>query len=138
MTFQNEVQQYLVEHLAGRQSLIGEQVVSAIRSSGEILSSERLTDQQLVDHFPRLFADLVEYFLREVDAGTRRRTIEAALNHGTTRWQQGYELVEVVRELGIVRRSILEEGVEKFFETNSHWISSINDARTHLATFFAD
>ena len=47
MTFQNEVKQYLVEHLAGQQSLIGEQVVSAIRSSGEILSSERLSDQQL-------------------------------------------------------------------------------------------
>jgi signal transduction histidine kinase len=138
MTFQNEVKQYLVEHLAGQQSLIGEQVVSAIRSSGEILSSERLTDQQLIDHFPRLFADLIEYFLREVDPGTRRRTIEAALNHGMTRWQQGYELVEVIRELAIVERSILDHGIEKFFVENSQWVKSIEIARRILDSFFED
>ena len=81
MVLKNEVKQYLVEHLAGQQSFIGEEVVLAIRSSGEISSSEWLTDQDLVDHFPRLFADLIEYFLKEVDPGTRRRTIKAALSH---------------------------------------------------------
>jgi hypothetical protein len=60
MTLTSEVRRNLVEHLAGRQWLIGEQVVFAIRSSGEIFSSERLTDQQLIDHFPQLFADLAE------------------------------------------------------------------------------
>jgi hypothetical protein len=125
VALQNEVKRHLVEHLAGQQSHIGEQVVLAIRSSGEISSSKRLTDQQLIDHFPRLFADLVEYFLTEIDSGTRSRTIEAALNHGMTRWRQGYELVEVIRELGVVHRSILEHGIEKFFEENSQWINSI-------------
>jgi signal transduction histidine kinase len=138
MTFQNEVKQYLVEHLADEQSLIGERVVSAIRSSGEILSSERLTDQQLIDHFPRLFADLIEYFLREVDPGTRSRTIEAALNHGTTRWQQGYDLVEVIRELALVERSILDHGIKKFFQENSQWVESIDIARRILDSFFED
>jgi hypothetical protein len=59
MALTSDLRRYLVEHLAGRQSFIGEQVVIAIRSSGEISSSERLTDQQLIDHFPQLFADLV-------------------------------------------------------------------------------
>jgi signal transduction histidine kinase len=138
MTLTSEVRRYLVEHLAGRQWLIGEQVVFAIRSSGEIFSSERLTDQQLIDHFPQLFADLVEYFLTEADPSTRRRTINAALKHGLTRWQQGYELVEVIRELGIVHRSILDHGIEKFFEENSQWVNSINNARRHLGAFFED
>jgi signal transduction histidine kinase len=138
MTFENEVKQYLVEHLAGQQSRIGEQVVSAIRLSGEISSSERLTDQQLTDHFPRLFADLIEYFLREIDPSTRRRTLEAALNHGTTRWQQGYELMEVIRELAIVERSILDHGIEKFFDENSQWVKSIDIARRILDSFFED
>jgi signal transduction histidine kinase len=138
MTLTSEVRRYLVEHLAGRQWLIGEQVVFAIRSSGEIFSSERLTDQQLIDHFPQLFADLVEYFLTEADPSTRRRTINAALKHGMTRWQQGYELVEVIRELGIVHRSILDHGIEKFFEENSQWVDSINNARRHLGAFFED
>jgi signal transduction histidine kinase len=138
MALTSEVKRHLIEHLAGRQSLIGEQVVLAIRSSGEIASSERLTDQQLIDHFPQLFADLVEHFLTEVDPGTRRRTIEAALKHGMTRWQQGYELVEVIRELGIVHRSILDHGIEKFFEENSRWVNAIYDARRSLGAFFED
>jgi signal transduction histidine kinase len=138
MALTSELRRYLVEHLAGRQSFIGEQVVFAIRSSGEISSSERLTDQQLIDHFPQLFADLVEHFLSEADPSTRKRTIEAALKHGMTRWQQGYELVEVIRELGIVHRSILDHGIEKFFEENSQWVSSINNARRNLGAFFED
>ena len=138
MVLKNEVKQYLVEHLAGQQSFIGEEVVLAIRSSGEISSSERLTDQDLVDHFPRLFADLIEYFLKGVDPGTRSRTIEAALSHGKTRWQQGYHLVEVVRELAIVERSILDHGIEKFFAENSQWVNDIDKARRILDFFFED
>jgi signal transduction histidine kinase len=92
----------------------------------------------LIDHFPRLFADLIEYFLKEVDPGTRSRTIEAALSHGKTRWQQGYHLVEVVRELAIVERSILDHGIEKFFEENSQWINDIDHARRILDFFFED
>ena len=138
MALTSEVKRHLVEHLAGQQSLIGEQVVLAIRSSSEISSSERLTDQQLMDHFPQLFADLVEYFLTEADPGTRRRTIEAALKHGMTRWQQGYQLVEVIRELGIVQRSILDHGIEKFFEDNPQWVNSIDYARRILDDFFED
>ena len=138
MELTSEVRRYLVDHLVGQQSFIGEQVVFAIRSSGEISSSERLTDQQLIDHFPQLFADLVEYFLTEADPRTRRRTIDAALKHGMTRWQQGYELVEVIRELGIVHRSILDHGIEKFFEENSQWVNSINNARRNLGAFFED
>ena len=138
MALTNEVKRHLVEHLAGQQSLIGEQVVLAIRSSSEIASSERLTDQQLIDHFPRLFADLIEYFLSEIDPGTRRRTIGAALKHGMTRWQQDYSLVEVIRELGIVHRSILDHGMEKFFEENSQWVNNMRYARRTLGTFFED
>jgi hypothetical protein len=138
MALTSEVRRQLVEHLADRQSFIGQQVVFAIRSSGEIPSSERLTDQQLIDHFPQLFGDLIEHFITEADPGTRRRTIETALKHGMTRWQQGYELVEVIRELGIVHRSILDHGIEIFFEENSQRANSINIARRELGAFFED
>jgi signal transduction histidine kinase len=138
MALTSDVKRHLVEYLAGQQLFIGEQVVFSIRSSGEISSSERLTDQQLIDHFPQLFADLFEYFLTDADSGTRRRTIEAALKHGMTRWQQGYALVEVIRELGIVHSSILDHGIEKFFAENSQWTISINNARRDLGAFFED
>ncbi len=138
MTLATEVRRYLVEHLAGRQSIIAEQAVSAIRSSREIPSAERLTDQDLMDHFPQLFGDLVKYFLTDADPSTRRQTIEAALKHGTTRWKQRYELVEVVRELGIVRRSILDHGIENFFSENSQWLKGVHHAQRNLDVFFED
>jgi signal transduction histidine kinase len=128
----------LVEHLVARQAFIGEQVVFAIRSSHEIPSSERLTDQQLIDHFPQLCADLIKYFLTGADPSTRKQTIEAALKHGMTRWQQGYELVEVIRELGIVHRSILDHGLEKFLVENPQWTDGVSNARKNLGAFFED
>ncbi|MBV9643876.1 MAG: HAMP domain-containing histidine kinase [Verrucomicrobia bacterium] len=138
MALTSEVKRSLVEYLDSQRPLIGEQAVSAIRSSNEISSSERLTDQQLIDHFPKLFADLIEYLLTNGDSGTRRRTIEGALRHGMTRWQQGYALVEVIREVGIVQRSILDEGIERFFEENSQWSESVHDVRRNLGGFFED
>jgi signal transduction histidine kinase len=138
MTLASEIKRYLIEHLADRQLLIAEQAVSAVRSSREITSAERLTDQELMDHFPQLFGDLVKYFLTDADPSARRQTIEAALEHGTTRWKQGYELVEVVRELGIVRRSILDHGLEKFFAENSQWLNSVSHAQRNLDDFFED
>jgi signal transduction histidine kinase len=138
MALTSEVNRYLVEHLVGRHSLIAEQVVLAIRSSSEIASSERLTDQELIDHFPQLFSDLVDYFLTDADPATRQRTVEAALNHGMTRWQQGYQLVEVIRELGIVEQSILDHGIERFFESNSDLVDSVTNARRNLGDFFED
>jgi signal transduction histidine kinase len=138
MTLASEVKRFLIEHLAGRQSLIAEQAVSAVRSSREIPSAERLTDQELMDHFPQLFGDLVNYFLTDADPRTRRQTIEAALKHGTTRWKQNYQLVEVVRELGIVRLSILDHGIERFFAENSQWLNSVNQAQRNFDVFFED
>jgi signal transduction histidine kinase len=138
MTLAHEVRGYLVEYLAGRQSLIAEQAISAIRSSREIRSAERLSDLELMDHFPQLFGDLVRYFLTDADPSARRQTIEAALKHGTTRWKQSYELVEVVRELGIVRRSILDHGIENFFALNSQWLKSVSHAQRNIDVFFED
>jgi signal transduction histidine kinase len=138
MALTSEVNRSLVEHLVGRHSFIAEQVVLAIRSSSEISSSERLTDQELIDHFPQLLAGLAEYFLTDADPGTRRRTVETALSHGMTRWQQGYQLVEVIRELGIVESSILDHGIERFFESKSEWADSVANARRNLGSFFED
>lgn len=138
MAVANEMSRRLVEFLVGQQPFIGEQVVRTIRAIGIIRSAQALTDQELIDHFPQLFADLVEYFITEADPETRKRTVAAAINHGMTRWRQGYELTEIVRELGLVHRAILEHAVEKFFESNPQWIEGSKATWKNLAGFFED
>jgi signal transduction histidine kinase len=138
MAVTDEVTRHLVKFLVGKQAFIGEHVVQIIRSSGTIRGAQALTDQELIDHFPQLFADLVEYFITEADPQTRKKTIEAAVKHGQTRWQQGYQLTDVVRELGLVHKSILEHAIEKFFAEFPHWIDNRNSAWKNLAGFFED
>jgi signal transduction histidine kinase len=44
----------------------------------------------------------------------------------------------VIRELGIVEQSILDHGIERFFESNSELAHSVRDARRNLGDFFED
>jgi hypothetical protein len=138
MATKDEVTQHLVDFLVRQQAFIGEQVIRAIRTTATIPSALALTDQQLIDHFPQLFLDLVEYFITEADTETRKRTVDAAVKHGATRWQQGYELTELVRELRLVQKSILDNAIDKFFELNPKWVDQSKAAWKNLAGFFED
>ncbi|HEX7195002.1 MAG TPA: hypothetical protein VF207_08545, partial [Chthoniobacterales bacterium] len=75
MAATSEVTRHLVEYLVRQQAFIGEEVVRTIRATGTIPSAHALTDRELIDHFPQLFADLVEYFVSEAHAETRKRTV---------------------------------------------------------------
>src|SRR6202030_2451511 len=88
------------------------------------------------DQLAQLFRIDIHAARFRMAATLSNKWIAAPLSHGMTRWQQGYELVEVIRELGIVERSILDHGIEKFFEGNSQWLNSIGNARKILGTFF--
>ena len=133
-----EVTKRLVDYLAHQQAFIGENVVRSIRATAAIPSAFALADHELVDHFPQLFSDLVEYFIHEADTDTRRRTVDAAVKHGNTRWRQGYQLTELVRELWLVHKSILDNAIEKFFELNPQYIDHSRVAWRNLAGFFED
>ena len=134
----SEAAQHLVGYLVRQQAVIGEQVVRSIRTTDSIPSAIALTDQELIDHFPQLFAGLVEYFMTEASLETRKRTVDAAVKHGGTRWQQGYQLTELVRELWLVEKSILDHAIEKFFELNPQWANYRKTAWRNLAGFFED
>jgi len=138
MAATSEATRHLVEYLVRQQAFIGEQVVRTIRATGTIPGAQTLTNQELVDHFPQLFADLVEYFITEAHPETRKRTVESAIRHGKTRWKQGYQLTEVIEELGLVHKSILEHAIERFFELNPQWVDRSKTAWKNLAGFFED
>ena len=98
-----------------QQSDITRQWVAAIDRSKEV-ETEDLTFHQLLDHFPQLCAELAET-LRDPGAGEPRNEAEThGLAHGRKRWQQGFRLEELMRELALVRRDFLGRWLDAFEE----------------------
>jgi signal transduction histidine kinase len=93
-------------YLAAQQSVITEQWLILVRRDPRIETADRLPQQQLIDHMPRLFKELCD-FLRTRDAsnlfGEVRRD---AQNHGELRWQDGYRIDELLWELEAFRHIV--------------------------------
>ena len=76
-----------------------------VTSDRRINSDERLSYLQLVDHIPQIVEELQDALgegREEVPMLTEGR------EHGRQRWRQGYELKEVVRELTLLRVTLVE------------------------------
>ena len=66
---------------------------------------EQLSYLQLVDHIPQIVEELQRAL---ADPEADARAIQQGKEHGRQRWRQGYELKEVVRELTLLRATLLE------------------------------
>ena len=60
---------------------------------------ETLTINQLRDHLPRLFDDLADSLRRYGIRQVVERTEKDAERHGAERWQQGFNLTQLLREI---------------------------------------
>jgi hypothetical protein len=76
-----------------------------VTSDRRINSDVRLSYLQLVDHIPQIVEEL-QIALAEGQA--EGRMLCEGREHGRQRWQQGYELKEVVRELTLLRATLVE------------------------------
>jgi hypothetical protein len=76
-----------------------------VATDRRINSDARLSYLQLVDHIPEIVEEL-----QDALAEGRNETPmpSEGRNHGRQRWQQGYELKEVVRELTLLRVTLVE------------------------------
>lgn len=76
-----------------------------VTTDRRVNSDARLSYVQLIDHIPQIVEELREAIARgerEAPMMTQGR------EHGRQRWQQGYELKEVVRELTLLRVTLVE------------------------------
>ncbi len=76
-----------------------------VAADRRINSDARLSYVQLIDHVPQIVEEL-QRALSSSDG--EPRTLEEGKEHGRQRWQQGYELKEVVRELTLLRATLVE------------------------------
>ena len=76
-----------------------------VTSDRRINSDERLSYLQLVDHIPQIVEELHDAL---GEARAENAALQEGREHGRQRWRQGYELKEVVRELTLLRVTLVE------------------------------
>ncbi|GAC1665966.1 MAG: hypothetical protein NVS9B2_05480 [Steroidobacteraceae bacterium] len=102
----------LAAYLSGRREAVLQAWRSAVHQDPALTSSDALPKVDLYDHIPALLLTF-ERELRKHHASEREIDGEAgqapAAAHGLQRWQQGYDLHEVTRELGKLNESVVSE-----------------------------
>ena len=102
----------LANHLAKRRSALLQQWRAAVIADTTLTSGSALPRVQLDDHVPFVLEAFERQLLPEGQAAIEQSsaaTVECANAHGLHRWQQGYKLQEVVRELGYLNRVMIAE-----------------------------
>jgi signal transduction histidine kinase len=134
-----EATRQFAEFLLNKLPQIRTETLLEIRShSAEIPSARSLSDEELMDYLPQLFADLAEYLLSQANPQMRRAVLDAARKHGETRSKQGYHLAELIREMGIVHSSVVDQGLAQFLAARLEWTDSAGTFSKIIGTFFED
>ena len=74
-----------------------------VTSDRRVNSDARLSYLQLIDHIPQIVEEL-----HDALGDGEVRVLTEGREHGRQRWRQGYELKEVVRELTLLRATLVE------------------------------
>jgi hypothetical protein len=76
-----------------------------VTADRRVNSDERLSYLQLVDHIPQIVEELHDAL---GNGHGEPAVLTKGREHGRQRWRQGYELKEVVRELTLLRVTLVE------------------------------
>jgi signal transduction histidine kinase len=122
----------LARHLNFRRDAILSSWRSAVKKDPTLTTGDSLPREDLYDHIPALLAT----FARELTDPQIEKTREirdfgqaSAAAHGLQRWQQGYDLREVTRELGKLNECVVSELEDYAKDTPSLSPTSIAIAR---------
>jgi signal transduction histidine kinase len=102
----------LADYMASRRAAILDAWRNAIKRDPALNTGDSLPRVQLFDHIPAILSTF-ERGLRRAHAdgaaSARDDAQEPAAAHGLQRWQQGYDLREVTRELGKLNECVVAE-----------------------------
>lgn len=90
--------------------------VRRVKSDPAMHSDDRLTTTQIVDHVPQMLEELCT--LLQQDGVPDFATIRASSQHGYMRSMEGYSLVDLLRELELLRDCVFNFVAE--IETRHH------------------
>jgi signal transduction histidine kinase len=98
----------LADHLRDRREALMLEWHRAVKRDPDLNQGESLPRADLFDHIPALLRAFEER-LRHTAGPVEPAAVEPASAHGLQRWQQGYDLREVIRELGQLNRCVILE-----------------------------
>ena len=128
----------LADYLESQLDAVTEQWLLAVRRDPNIATADRLTHQQLLDHLPDIYQECCQ-FLRRRDSHQLVDDVQVdAKEHGGFRWQNGYRIDELIRELEAFRR-ILVATVLRFSEIDARFIGTLErQASALIHQFFGE
>jgi signal transduction histidine kinase len=125
----------LADHLEVQQTALTDQWLMAVRRDPEIAAADRLTHQQLVDHLPQIYKECCD-FLRSRNAAALAEGAQSdAKEHGVVRWQDGYKIEELIRELEVFRR-VLASALFRYGESDPLFKGAIEASANALLQQF--
>ena len=113
--------------------------VAAVDRSPQITSSGDLTYRQLLDHLPQICDELADAL--QIPSATNETVAPAvadAAAHGRKRWEQGYSLEEVIREICLLRRNIFDRWLPDFAGTNPQFVGEVRRSAEQIVQRFFD
>ena len=131
--------QGLSAHLKRQRNEILQRWRASVLSDPCLTTGSALPTAQLTDHVPDALVAFERHLAQDPAAEGDRKTeetIEAAVAHGKHRWQQGYDLREVVRELGHLNQVLVAE-LDTFARESSAPADAMSAARSHWAASYA-
>ena len=91
--------------------------VRRVKSDAHMRSDDHLTTTQIVDHVPQMLEELCKLFEQEKGVPDFH-TIRASSQHGYMRSMEGYSLIDLLRELELLRDCVFDFVAET--ETKHH------------------
>lgn len=131
--------QGLSAHLKRQRNEILQRWRASVLADPSLTTGSALPTAQLYDHVPDALIAFERHLAQgSADEGGRKteETIEAAVAHGKHRWQQGYDLREVVRELGHLNQVLVAE-LDAFALESSAPAEAMSAARSDWAASYA-
>jgi signal transduction histidine kinase len=102
----------LAQHLNSRREAILQAWRTAVKKDPRLTTSDALPREDLYDHIPALLATFVRQLTSSAADDSKQGgdvAHRSAAAHGLQRWQQGYDLREVTRELGQLNECMVAE-----------------------------
>jgi hypothetical protein len=128
----------LASFLTARREAITADWMVAVERDAKLPTADNLTLKQLRDHLPQLFENLSESLRNAFDQEVKDGAAATAAKHGEHRWQEGYELSELLREFAHVRAAFIPRLIEFEEQCPQFGGASRGFAQATLHRFFDD